>query len=244
MSPADLLQAISETANRGEPLPPMLRARDEPELAAALEAGQALPAALAGRLPDTYRDLLAGPRPGLAEAALFVADDLRRRRRDQDVAVAAVAHPLLTWCGLVLACGVFLFVQGRRPDAWWIASATLATLFALIPLLGLRHTRHGPAANRYARAALAVRWRLPEERLTAVLGGDLHGLAPVLTRPGAEEHLRRLAEFHRLREGQVRRRLLVLTGFCLYAAAGALLLGTLSGPLSEFYALLMETYAA
>jgi len=238
-----LLHAIVGAATHREPLGPALRELGEDDLADAIERGTDLPTALGERLDPRYRELLAGPRPGLEETALFVADDLLRRRHQREALIARLIHPAATWVCLLAVCGSFLVWQDMRPDPNWCIAAVMASLAALLPLVLLPDSGSARRADRYARAALACRWRLPEERLTALLGDDLRPIATLLARPAAEDHLRLLADFHRRRAERRRRFLLLLSAIVLYAAGGLLLLATAYDPLSESLAEVMRSCA-
>lgn len=234
-----LLEEIARTAERGEPLPARLRELGEEALATALEQGTDLPTALGARLDPAWRALLAGPRPGLAESALLAAEALRAARERRDQAILSLAHPILTWLCLV-ALVIGLTVSGTVvADRGWLAAALAVSMFALGPaVLALRDpwTR---LADRYQRAALACRWRLPEERLGVLLGSDLMPLGPLLGRPGAVDHLLRLAEHHRQRARSRQRWLLIATALSIYLAAGGLLLTAAMQPMSEAMAALL-----
>lgn len=234
----ELLRAIARAASERRPLPPALRELGHPlatAVADRLERGETLPAALRSALDPTLADLLAGPRPDTAEAALLAAEWLRLRRADRYAAVARLVHPA---CGLVTVAVAVVAVAwaGPAPHAGWLAAAgvTLAgaallacagrsALAERMPALG-GGMLHARLAGSYEKAALVARWRLPEEILAALLGADLLRLAPVLGDPAAEEHCRRLAAYHREAEVRARRRLWWVVMALGYVAGGCLLL--------------------
>ncbi len=228
-----LLATIADAAQHREPLAPRLRACGEIQLAEALDAGCDLPTALGARLPPRYRELLAGPRPGLEETALFVRDDLRQRQLARAQLISGLIHPLVTWAVLVAVAAILLVVQDQRLSAPWLAFAGGGTIAAVLTLIWRRDDHHAALTDRYLRAALASRWRLTEERLTALLGADLAELAPLLGTANAEVHFRRLAALHRRRADSLRHWRLVLTGTTLYIAGGALLIASVQGPLAD-----------
>jgi len=234
----DVLRIIAAAASERRPLSPALREQGSPlalAVADRLDAGSTLPEAFAGSLGPELADLLAGPRPGTAEAALLAADWLRQRRADRVAAVARLIHPL---CGLLLvaaAVGVTAW-YGSAPQAGWLAAggvlfggavlllcAGASGLAARLPHLAAVQL-HARLASAYERAALVARWRLPEDRLAPLLGDDLPRLAPLLADPGAEPHCRRLAAYHREAELRSRRRLWWMVMALGYLAGGCLLL--------------------
>ena len=234
----DVLRIIAAAASERRPLSPALREMGSPlavAVADRLDAGSTLPEAFAGSLGTELADLLAGPRPGTAEAALLAADWLRQRRADRVAAIARLTHPL---CGLLLvaaAVGVTAW-YGAAPHAAWLAAggvllggavllacAGAGSLAARMPHLSAVRL-HARLASSYERAALVARWRLPEERLAPLLGDDLPRLAPMLADPMAEPHCRRLAAHHRAAELRARRRLWWTVMALGYIAGGCLLL--------------------
>jgi hypothetical protein len=249
-----LLRVIAATAAERLPLPPALRELDHPlarSVADRLERGETLPVALSGALGPELADLLAGPRPGTAEAALLVAEWLRMRRADRVAAIARIAHPL---CGLVvMTVGVVLTAwAGPSPHAGWFAAAAVllagAVLLTSASVTGLARrlphlaagALHARLASSYEKAALVARWRLPESGLVPLLGGDLERLAPVLADPGAEVHCRRLAEYHRDAESRARRRLWWAVMALGYLAGGCLLLAAAVPAVGGWISLFVE----
>lgn len=234
----ELLRVIARAAGERRPLPPALRELGTPlalAVAGRLDAGDTLPAALGGAIDPTLADILAGPRPGTAEAALLVAEWLRMRREARLAAVARLTHPL---CGLVVVAAATALVAwfGPSPQAGWLAAGAVLVAGAVLlaaagwsgAAIRLPHLAaaglHARLAGCYERAALVARWRLPEERLAPLLGGDVARLAPVLADPGAEEHCRRLAEYHRSAERRAAHRMWWLIMTIGYIAGGCLLL--------------------
>ena len=233
-----LMRVIAAAAAEHRPLPPALRELNQPlalAVADRLEGGETLPAALSGALGPELADLLAGPRPGTAEAALLVAELLRMRRADRVAAVARITHPL---CGLLaVSAGVALVAwAGPSPHAGWLAASAVLLIGAIL-LICAATTRlasrlphlaagalHARLATAYEKAALVARWRLPEASLAPLLGEDLSRFAPVLADPGAEVHCRRLAEYHRGADLRARRRLWWTVMALGYIAGGCLLL--------------------
>ena len=230
-----ILRVIAATAAEHRPLPPALRELGSPlatSVADRLERGEPLPAALSGTLGPELADLLAGPRPGTAEAALLVAEWLRLQRADRVAAIARIVHPL---CGLVVVtAGIALVARfGPSPHAGWLAAGAVLLAGALLLVCSGATRRlpylaagalHARLATAYERAALVARWRLPEASLVPLLGEDLGRLSPVLADPGAEPHCRRLAAYHREAEQRARRRLWWTVMAFGYLAGGCLLL--------------------
>ncbi len=234
-----LLEEIARTAERGDPLPARLRELGEEALATALERGSDLPTALGDRLDPTWRALLAGPRPGLAESALLAADALRAARERRDQLVMRLAHPAFTWLCLVAVVTGLVASGTVTADRTWLAAAIGVSLLALGPALLAIRDPWTRLADRYQRAALACRWRLTEERLGLLLGDDLVPLGPLLGRPGAVDHLLRLAEHHRQRARSRQRYLLIATAVAIYLAAGGLLLTAAMQPMTDAVAAML-----
>jgi hypothetical protein len=249
-----LLRVIAATAAERRPLPPALRELDHPlarSVADRLDGGETLPAALAGAIGPELADLLAGPRPGTAEAALLVAEWLRMRRADRVAAIARIAHPL---CGLVMITAAVALTAwaGPSPHAGWFAAAAVllagAVLLTCASVTGLARrlphlaagALHARLATSYEKAALVARWRLSESGLAPLLGEDLDRLAPVLADPGAEVHCRRLAEYHRGAEVRARRRLWWTVMALGYLAGGCLLLAAAVPAVGGWISLFVE----
>lgn len=243
-----LMHAIAAAAQERRPLPEALQDLDFPaahRVAERLESGDDLRTALGNLLPEGLGDLLAGPRPDTAEAALLVAEWLRLRREDQLAAIERLTHPL---CGLLAVVAGIITVTaiGPAPAAGWLAAGAVVLVGAILliaastpawgerlPSLGAL-ALHARLAGSYERAALVARWRLPEERLLPLLGGDLVRLAPVLGDPGAEPHCRRLAAYHRTAAGRARRRLWWLVMALGYIAGGCLLMASAAPVLDDW----------
>lgn len=234
----ELLRTIARAAAERRPLPPALRELRSPVAGAVadrLERGETLPAALAGTLDPALADLLAGPRPDTAAAALLAAEWLRLRRADRVAAIARLVHPA-SGLLVVSAAVVVVAMAGPAPLAGWLAAAGVAlagavllavagrwTLAERMPALGALRL-HARLAGSYEKAALVARWRLPEDRLEPLLGPDLQRLAPVLADPGAEGHCRQLAAYHRDAAARASRRLWWVVMALGYVAGGCLLL--------------------
>lgn len=251
-----LLELIAHAAAQRQDLTSALAASELPqaaELAVRLRAGATLVEALADRLDPQLRNVLAGPRPNLAEAALFVSEELRLRQVIREESLAALAHPLGTVLVVGGTCLSFLIHEGQVPELPWLFAAggllilAMLPLLALLPGLGRRFPvlagagLHGALARRYARGALVARWQLTEAQVAGWFGGELACLGPLLARAGAELHLRRLAEHHRRAAISARRRLAVISGAMLYLGCGALLVATARGPIGETLGALMAS---
>lgn len=234
----ELLRTIAAAASERRPLPPAIRdlgtglAR---RIADRLDAGADLRTAFDQELPEGLADLLAGPRPGVEESALLAAELLRLRREDRTAAIAQIAHPLFALVAVAGTVGL-IGSLGPSPAAGWLAATACLGVGGLLvalagsgrlserlPWLGALRL-HARLAGRYERAALAARWKLPEERLAPLLGADLAALAPVLADPGATAHCRRLAGYHRQAAERARRRLWFSVMALGYVAGGCLLL--------------------
>jgi hypothetical protein len=240
-----LLRAAAEAAAARAPLPPVLRLRCGAlgaTVAERLEAGADVRQALAGALPAATLDLLAGPRPGLAQAALLVAEDLRLQRERGQLWRDVLVRPAIS-LGVVLAYALLVAWQrgaglGAAGLAWgWLAVALGATavLIATVWIAGRpaahRHlpwlgslAHHARQAERYERAGLCADWRLPEAGLIPWLGADLSGLGSVLARADAAGHCRRLADWHRAAARRAQQVLGQILAFQMALIAGALLL--------------------
>ncbi len=234
----EVLHVIAQAAGERRPLPPALRELGSPlalAIADRLDEGVSLPVAVQGSLGPELADLLAGPRPDTAAAALLISEWLRLRRNDRLDAIERLTHPL---CGLVAIAAMVVLVAniGPAPAAGWLSAAAVLMVGALVvcaagslrlaghlPQLASL-ARHARLAGCYERAALVARWRLPDERLALLLGEDFIRLAPVLADPGAEDHCRQLAAYHRAAAQRARRRLWWVVMALGYLAGGCLLL--------------------
>lgn len=251
-----LLRLIAATAAAGAPLPPALRASGlagADRLAAALDAGADLPAALAGTVPDHLRHLLTGDQPPLDQAALLAAGAIAATRQGRAELLLALAQPIAGLLAAATALALVAGPLGLRPDWRWIPAGAAGMAIALLPL-AVDRLEEGLAARlpllgswglhrrrawRYERAALVARWRLPEERL-ALLGADLIPLGPVLARPDAEEHCRRLAAWHTDGARRAYRRLAWMMALGLHLIAATLILAAAAGPMQDLYQGLMH----
>lgn len=228
-----VLRTIAATAQRRDPLAPALRQLGSAlaaSVAARLERGDDLPAALADALPPEQVALLAGPHPTLEQAALLAADELADRRATRAQWIDQLAHPLLSLLIITLGAGVLAPRIGAGLSAGWLAAAAgVAALAALVALVVSRRESDGPGrhrrlAQRWERAALVARWRPEESQLLPLLGGDLGGISAVLARPDGETHCRRLAAWHRAVASATQRRLgRALAAMLLIASAAVIL---------------------
>lgn len=240
MSPL-LLEAIAEAAREGRPLAQTLEASPLPGarvVAERLAHGQSLLEALAGLVPPDLARLLQGGTPPLAVLASVAAAEAWRRAERRRVLSHHLAQPLATLgilLGLTVALVVLLPPQGPYQSVvspgWMAIPACLAVLIATGPW-----HRWGPGAawwtswtraERWARAGLAVRWRLTEAQAQDLLGEDLAGFAGVLNSSGAEAHCHLMAQWHQ----QAAERRLAWTARALaaliLATGGALVLANL-----------------
>ena len=211
-NPAMLLEVISQAAREHRDLATALRESGlagAASIAAALDRGEALDAALAGFLEPGLARLLAGPCPDLERLALLAQGEWRIRQRHRDSLYHHLAYPVLSALVVLLGAGVFL--------AWWpyatawawfglaIPPVLLLVLAVQLPRLGRRGemlplagawSRHNRLSQQYGRAALVARWHLTEAEAGRLLGFDCAPLAAVLARPDASEHCQHLAEHH------------------------------------------------
>ena len=235
-----VLRIIARAAEQRRPLPEALRTAGGDlamTLAGRLERGDDLPTAFATLLPEDLRLALHGPRPPLERSALFLAEHLRLRRERLLAWTDIVAHPLLTLLAVAVAVVVIVAIGGLGFAALWLAAfpavlalgagilwlSTNGRLAVVLPSLGA-FGHHLRQSDRYQRAALVARWRLPESELVALLGADLAGLGPVLALPQAEVHCQRLATYHAQAQVRAQRRLAWILAGVVYVAAGTLLL--------------------
>lgn len=240
---ARIFEVIRDAASRGDDLATALRASGLPgaeRAADRLLAGATLPAALIGLVPPRLAECLAGGLPPLATVATLLADEAWRQAERRRLLADHLAYPLAS-CALVLILGWITRTQ-LPPSPWYTSlvsllwagpPALLALIIALAPWLprawhlpGSGWIRHLDNSARWSRAALAVRWRLTEAQALHLLGTDLEPLAAVLGSPGADDHCRMLADWHR----RAARRRLTLTAFLAAAlillAGGGLVLGS------------------
>ncbi|MBA2482027.1 MAG: hypothetical protein H0V44_15285 [Planctomycetes bacterium] len=243
-----ILRTIAASALERRPLGPDLRAQCGAlgkMIADELDAGKDVASALSGHLPDELRAALRGPRPSLERSALLTAERLRLDRAARLAWIDAIAHPLLTMIGVVVAVVVILRVSGHGFAAPWlivgigvlIVGAAVVWLSQspyaarwLPSLASLGY--HMSQSQRFERAALVARWRLPESELIPVLGSDAAGLGTVLRHPEAEHHCRQLADYHASAAVRSRRHMVRILSGIVYVVAGALLLSAAVEPMA------------
>lgn len=239
---ARLLESIRDAAGRGDDLAAALRQSGVPggvRAADRLDAGMDLPAAVAGLVPPRLAVLLGGTLPPLATLAALCADEAWRAAERRRLVAHHLAYPLAS-CALVAVIAVAL-ARLLPPGPWYgpLASSSVALPPALLALLvaaapwlprswhlpGSGWIRHLDLAERWARAGLAVRWRLTEAQARAILGVDLDGFGGVLGQRGAEAHCATLARWH---QRSALRRLAWtarIAAALMLAAGGGLVLG-------------------
>ena len=241
-----LLDVIAIAASERYPLPAALCASGvagAEALALRLDAGEDLTTACAGLIPPDIAMLIAGPRPPLEHAALLGAAILRDRRAARGRLFDLVAWPVVCLGATVAALITVAGPLGLPLDHRWWPVVVITLVIALAPLLALVSENvavrlpwlcgwhlHAQRAWRYERAALAARWRLDETALD-LLGTDLRRLGPVLARPDAEGHCRRLAEWHQQAGKRAQRRLGLVLAAALLVMGGALILTAAGGPI-------------
>jgi hypothetical protein len=242
------LRVIAAAAEQRRPLPAALRSqagRIGAELADALERGEELPSAFASMLPESLRAALRGPRPPLAHAAFFAAEQLRLQRASRLAWLDVITHPVLTLIGVAGAAGVLVYAF-HFALAWQWLLVVLGILLLGGVIVGLSRSgrlmpvlpslaswgHHARQAHRFERAALVARWRLSEAELVPLLGSDLTALSGVLAHPDAEGHCRRLAKYHGASCLRAGRRLSWTLAALIYLAAGSLLLSAAVQPIS------------
>ncbi|MBA3708773.1 MAG: hypothetical protein H0W83_08150 [Planctomycetes bacterium] len=243
----NVLRTIAAAAEERRPLPPELRARCGTlgtRIAEGLDAGQDVATALAGHIPEDLRAALRGPRPPLERSALLAAERLRMERIARLAWLDAIAHPIMTVCGVAIAMLVIVHYTGHGlafpalitglamlvagACAMWVAWSRHAV--RLVPSLASLGY-HVAQAQRFERAALVARWRLPETELLPILGSDWSNLGAVLSHPDAENHCRRLADYHATAAVRSRRHLARILAAIVYVAAGALLVSAAIEPM-------------
>jgi hypothetical protein len=252
-----ILRAVAAAAERREAIAPALRSSGVPgaeAIAERLERGETLPAALAGIASPEVCDLLAGPRPPLAQAALLAAEDLRIRRQRRQLLIDALSYPVTAMI-VLLGSATWLWLRFDMAPAatWlWLLLPGLALVAAVPVLASLNEglavrlgtltawNLHARRAARYERAALVARWRLPEAEAVRVLGDELPPVAGVLGHPEAERHCRDLAAYHRTAAGRGARRLALVLSIGLYLMAGAVAAALFGGLADRWLAVLAE----
>lgn len=239
---ARVLEVLRDAAGRGEDLVVALRDCGLPGAARAsdrLAGGATLPEAVAGLVPVHLAALLNGGLPPLATVAALLADEAWRQAERRRMIVDHLAYPLTSVAMIAGIAVVLARVVPQGPwygplasSAWALPPALVALLVLAAPWLPRAWKLPGSGwaaqldqASRWARAALAVRWRLTEAQALRLLGADLEGLAAVLGAPDAERHCRMLADWHR----QAARRRLLVTAIAaaglVLAAGGGVVLG-------------------
>jgi len=227
-----LVERVGALAAAHEALAPGLRAAER--LADELDAGAALPQAFAGMLGQHHAQLLAGPRPPLAQSALLVSQELRLARERRHLMHEALAYPVVSLLTL-LTLAMVLRGNGLADAAaawlWACLPAAVLVLLAMLPTPRILQrvtlgAWRGDArrAERYARAALAARWRLDEQELTRLFGSELDQHRAQLAVPDAERQLVRLAEHYRERARRSARWQARLLAVGVLACAGAVAL--------------------
>ena len=207
---APLLEAVAEAARQGRPLPEALRLTNLPgahTVADRLEAGETLPQALAGLVPADLARVLQGSTPPLEVLASLAAAEAWRRAERRRQLSQHLSQPLASLVVVVLlAVALTTYLPpntgyGTIASPWW---ALLPAVAALLVATGPWH-RRGPGAawwrswcqaERWARAGLAVRWRLTEAQAQDLLGQDLAGFGGLLGEPGAADHCALMARWH------------------------------------------------
>jgi len=240
---ARLCEVVRDAAERGDDLVAALTACGLPGAAHAAErlaGGATLPQALAGLLPPRLARLLDGGVPPLATLAALAADEAWRSAERRRLVAGLIAYPLASLA--VVAVLAVMLARLSPPGPWYaplasltlaLPPAALAVVLVIAPwtpvrwrLPGAGWARQLDLAGRWARAALAVRWRLTEAQAQRLLGVDLPALGSALGMPGAEAHCRLLYHWHQ-RRAQWRLAVTAWTVAALIlAAAGGLVLGT------------------
>jgi hypothetical protein len=238
-----LLEVVRDASARGNDVSAALRTCGLPRMSAVadrLDAGQTLPQALAGILPARLATLLVGGIPPLTTVAAILADEEWRRGERRRLVINLVAYPLasLATVGIIALCLLRFAPAGPWYGTlvamrWAFVPAALAMLIVLAPWLprilhmpGSGWSRHLDAASRWARAGLSAHWRLTEDQAVRLLGVDLQPMATILGSPGASDHCRMLAEWHR----RAAHRSLLATAFLaaslVLATGGGVVLGS------------------
>lgn len=240
----DWLRFLADTADRSQDLPAALRTS---ELAGAetvadrLAAGADMESALAGVLPPHLLiHLLSGHLP-LAVTAPMLLDEEIRRGDDRQQLATHLGYPLAS----LVVVGMLALVIGLAdpPDthyagvasAWWcLVPAILAAVVLVAPwmpghwrLPGGGWARHQRLARTWARASLALRFRITEAQAQQVLGVDLAALGPVLAAPHAVEHCTTLATWHRQRSQRLLAWTARIAAALILAIGGALVLASM-----------------
>lgn len=248
--PGVLLEVISQAARERRDLAGALREAQvvgAASVAAALDRGQSLDAALATVLDPAIARLLSGPCPDLGRVAQLARDEWRRRQRQRASLYQHLAYPVLTALVVLAGASVFLALW-PHPTAWaWLGLggpplALLALAFALpqlgqagerLPVAGawLRHDR---LTRQFARAALVARWQLTEAEAQRLLGFDCTALGAVLARPDASDHCQHLAEHHAQRAEYLLGLLGRLATVLVFACTGAVILTLAMSELRQY----------
>lgn len=239
-NPALLLEVISQAARDHRDLATALRDSQlsgAASVAAALDRGQALDAALAGVIDPDVARLLSAASPDLERIARLAQGEWRLRQRQRDSIHQHVAYPLLSALIILLTAVVFLAIWPYAAAWAWLALATppilllvaaillprLGPLGERLPLAGTWH-RHNRLSGVYGRAALVAQWRLTEDESRRLLGFNCGTLSAVLSRPDASDHCQHLSEHHAHRANQLAEQVGRIATLLIFASAGAVLL--------------------
>ncbi len=224
-----ILEIVRDASARGDGIAEALARSGIPasdRVEARMAAGEPAAAALAAILPARLAQLLEGDGPPFPVRCALAADEEHRRLERQRILVEALSYPCAMLAVLILLLAALRWWLPRSPHYHEIVTLRVCLLpLAALALVGLAQLgrsgvlpgsgwrRHLALAERWARAALTVDWRLTELQAQRLLGVDLSLCGDVLSSPTAADHCRQLASWH-LRSA---RRLLLLTAWATAA---------------------------
>jgi hypothetical protein len=176
----------------------------------------------------------------LATVAALLADEAWREAERRRLMADHLSYPLACVVLIIVMAVVLAHVLPHGAwyapvlsAGWSVPPAVLAVLMVAAPWLPRSWRLPGSGwaaqldqAGRWARAALAVHWRLTEAQALTLLGTDLSGLTAVLGTTDAERHCRMLADWHRR---SAKRRLIftaMIAAALVLATGGGVVLGT------------------
>ena len=234
-----ILNLCAQAAAERRDLIPVLQGGggDGPALAAQLATGVSLVEALGSQLGPIQRQLLLGPRPGLASASLLAVELSGLARERRRAAWIRLTYPISVL--LITACLVLLVLHQQSalwlaPAPIWVGEAMIAlvAVSALLPLEWLTWLPGLSGWRVYARRAwqcraiaIAIDHRLDAPRIKQCFGPVPEETLRLAHCGDGSAWCRRLADWHQQRSFRSLTLIFVITGAGLLLIAGGLVAG-------------------